>query len=102
MYERASIPTINKKKIYQKVQKLVELKKSRVKEFQEDKRRGSATVVGKWRQKSKNGKMKVRLQDVLCAYFPVAHEKNVPPLEKEFLEDQKSDRKMSKSHYNQE
>ena len=93
IYKRASIPTIHKKKIHNKVQNLIQMKKQKLKDLREDPRRGHASNIGKFRKKCKNGKVKAKLEDVLNNIFAAADEANIPPLELSFYEDQKSIRK---------
>ena len=94
IYKKCSIPTISELKIYQKVQKLIELRRVKMKELKIDQRTGKSVHVGKFRKKAKNGKVKVHLSDILGDLFPAADEANVPEIERAFLEDQKTERKM--------
>ena len=70
------------------------MKKERLKDMQFDKKLGHSRVKGKFRKKSKNGKVKAKLVDLLDNLFPAADENNIPPIEKAFYEDQKTHRKM--------
>ena len=51
-------------------------------------------VVNKFRQKSKNGKVKVKLPEILDKLFMVADRSKVPKEELEFLDDQEQERQM--------
>ena len=53
VYNRASIPKINKKKIFNKVQNLIQMKTQKLKDMREDQRRGHAANIGKFQKKSK-------------------------------------------------
>ena len=90
VYDKASIPTLAYDTVFNKVSNLEALKKVRLKELVFNKTRKTANNSGKFRNKSKNGKVKVKLQDVLDKLFPAADEKNIPEIEKEFYEEQKS------------
>ena len=88
LYEKASIPTITKGKIYLKVKNVKQLKLQKLKDLTIDKKSGKVKCQGKVRRKSKNGKVRTKLGDVLYKLFPVADENNIPEREKEFFEDQ--------------
>ena len=90
VYEKASIPTLAYATVYNKVLNLETMKKLRLKQLVFHKKRGTALTQGKFRKKSKNGKVKVLLQDVLNNLFPVADEQNIPEIEREFYEEQKT------------
>ena len=94
VYEKASIPTLAYATVYNKVKNLEAMKNVRMKQLVFDKRRGAVITQGKFRKKSKNGKVKVQLQDVLNKLFPVADENNIPDIEREFFEEQKTSRLM--------
>ena len=89
VYEKASIPTLAYDTVYNKVKNLEAMKKVRLHQLVVDKRSGKC-VQGKFRKKSKNGKVKVQLQDVLDQLFPVADVDNIPEIEKEFFNEQKT------------
>ena len=93
LYARASVPTINTKKIREKVKQVMELKKKRMKELVVDKRRDHVTVLGKWKKKNR-GIPKLRLQDILKKHFHVASKKDVDASDMEFLKDQQGPRLM--------
>ena len=65
VYDHASVPTINPKKIREKVKNFALLRKKRLKEFVINKKKGTPMVQGKRRVSHKNGKEKIKLQDVL-------------------------------------
>jgi hypothetical protein len=92
IYKRASITTIDSIKIVQKVNKMLQLRRNRVKNLAVDQRTGKTRDQGKWKQKRKNNqKNKVKLEEVMDSIFEV--KKQVPGLEKEFYEDQLRERK---------
>lgn len=89
LYGKASIPTVKSLEIRKKVKQLWELRKT------EQKKMSVKSFKGVRRQKSKNGKVKVGWNDVKDNLFEVADkDKNVSNLEKPFLLDQRSSRKM--------
>ena len=84
VYDKASIPTLAYLTVLNKVSNLETLKKGRLRQLVVDKRTGTTITTGKFRNKSKNGKVKVQLQDVLYKLFPVADEQSIPEIELEF------------------
>ena len=99
IYQRASIPTIHEIKIYQKINKLCEIKKAEQKLMLKNAKK--INKVEKYRLKAKNGKTKAKLGDLSPKLFDIAKDSEVPVEEKEFLEDQRRGRKMiigGKSH----
>ena len=100
IYLKASIKTINPKKIVQKVQKLLNLKRSEELRVGVDNRTGKAKVCGKQKKRSRNHKVKLKLGDVLNKIFDVA--KEVPDREIKFYEDQQTVRKMFIGQVDQE
>ena len=94
IYRKASIEPIDPKKIYQKVMRLQILKRN------EEKlaagtihlKSGKLRCQGKERRKTKTGKLKIKIGDILYKLFEIA--KFIPSLEKEFYEDQQTVRKM--------
>ena len=94
VYDHASIPIHDLKYIRNKVKNINVLRKKRLKEMVINKKKEKPIVIGKFKKKHKNGKDKVKLQEVLNKLFLVANEDNIPNIEKEFYEDQKGERKM--------
>jgi hypothetical protein len=90
IYEKASIPTLAYDTVYNKAKNLEVMKKVRLHQLVFDKRRGTASNQGKFTKKSKNGKVKDQLQDVLGKLFPVADVENIPEIEREIFDEQKS------------
>ena len=94
VYEIASIPTICRREIKKKMGQLLRLKREKLSELKFDKRRSASRVQGKRRKKSKNGKTKSKLSDVLSCLFNIADEARIPAVELSFFVDQKTARKM--------
>ena len=90
--QKASIPTKPRPKIKLEVEKVVRLRKERMKVVTIDKRTGKLRDQGKWRQKKKNNKKtKMKLSDIENKLINVAL--FVPEIEKAFFEDQNGERK---------
>lgn len=92
IYQAASIPTVRQDMIERKVDRLVKLKREKEKAIDVDKRTGKPRGQGKFRRKKVNKMTKEHIEDVLDKLFEVKSE--VPELEKDFYEDQKSERKL--------
>ena len=83
IYEKSSIKTIHRKKIFEKVRKLIDMKRAAIRDQLVDKRTGNVRNNNKRPRKAKNGKYQMKLADVLDERFSVASE--VPKIEKRFL-----------------
>ena len=84
LYRVASIPTIRKDKVKEKVGDLWRMRK----EALEDIVRGQNGEDRRMRKK-KNGKVNRKYNDIADELFEIADDKNVPYIEKEFLEAQR-------------
>ena len=78
----ASVPCLPKHKIVEKIGKLWDMKADHLKE------KASSAKKKKW------GKKKTTILEVMDKIFDVVDSKNVPVLEKEFVEDQRNERNM--------
>ena len=92
LYKKASIPTVESRgrgNIKRKVKRLWELRKP------ERQKKTNPSFKGVSRKRSKNGQVKVCWSDIKDKLFEVADkDKNVPNIEKAFLQDQRTSRKM--------
>ena len=95
IYEKASIPTISSPKVKLQIQKVVKLRKEKMKHVGINKKTGKLWDQGKYRQhKIKNIKRnKLKLCDVENTLVPAA-KLPIQELEKEFFKDQNEDRKL--------
>ena len=75
IYKAASIKTKNFVKLTQKIETLLVMKREKQKVESVDSRSGNVRYQGKHRKKSKNGKYKKKLGDVLDTLFDVKTEK---------------------------
>ena len=92
IYQQASIPCLNHRSIERKVKRLLDLKRGKEMVDRVDKRSGKLKDQGKFRRKKGNNKLKQKLDDVLGEIFDV--KTDVPEIERDFYEDQCSDRRM--------
>ena len=80
IYNHASVPTINLKCVTEKIGRLWVKRREKLKDKDGDRK--------------KHGKKKIKLKNIIDDLFDVVKAEEVPDIEKEFVQDQRSERKM--------